>query len=203
MKTSAGNLKLIGWRTGDTVSRLADSGNQAGEVGEIAMTRDLNRTVTAVRTDSGTLKLISWSDNVVLDNIARLADSGNQAGEANLIAIQPVGSGSSADLVTACRTGGGILRLISWNLRSGDGALTRLGDSGNQAGEVSLVGLTVNGAVCVTAVRTASGDLKLISWENIHGWRQDHSPSRQRQPGWCSQRDLHGRRGYGSSDRER
>jgi hypothetical protein len=166
VRDSAGNLKLIGWRTGDTVSRLADTQGQAGGVSEIAMTRNLNLTVTAVRTDEETLKLISWNDGVTLDSITRLADSGNQAGAASLIAIQPVGSFSSADLVTACRTAEGTLKLISWNLQSGNGALTRLGDSGDQAGEVGLIALTLipNGNGYVTAVRDSGGNLKLISW---------------------------------------
>jgi hypothetical protein len=169
VRTGAGDLKLIGWSTGgDTVSRLDDSGTQAGEVSEIAMTRNLNITVTAVRTGSGTLKLISWDDNVDLSPINRLKDSANQAGKATQIAIQPVGTGTEADLVTACRDGAGILKLISWNLQSGDGALTRLGDSQNKAGAISLVDmtgrLTVNRNIIVTAVRNASGDLLLISW---------------------------------------
>jgi hypothetical protein len=166
VRTGAGNLKLIGWSTGGaTVSRLDDSANQAGEVSEIAMTRNLNRTVTAVRTGSGTLRLISWSDNSDLSNINRLKDSANQAGEATRIAIQPVGVASEADLVTACRTGAGILRLISWNLQSSDGTLTRLGDSQNKAGAISLVDLlTVSRNIVVTAVRNASGNLLLISW---------------------------------------
>ena len=170
MRTAAKDLKLIRWSTGgNTVSRLADSGNQAGEVSEISMTREKGLLVTAVRTASNTLKLISWRDHTLmvrpLTNITRLKDSGNQAGEASLIAIQPVGiSGSNVKLVTACRTGKGILRLISWNLDSGDGTLTRLGDSGNQADEVSLIALTTRDDICITAVRTAGGTLKLISW---------------------------------------
>ena len=57
VKTGAGNLKLINWRTGNTVARVSDSGNQAGEVSGIAVTRNLNRTVTAVRNGSGNLNL--------------------------------------------------------------------------------------------------------------------------------------------------
>jgi hypothetical protein len=167
VRTDAGNLKLIGWSTGGaTVSRQDDSANQAGAVSEIAMTRSRNIPVTAVRTANGTLKLISWDDNIDLSSINRLKDSANQAGEATRIAIQPVGLGREAELVTACRTGSGILKLISWNLQRGDGALTRLGDSQNKAGAISLVDMTtvMRGNIIVTAVRNASGDLKLISW---------------------------------------
>jgi hypothetical protein len=167
VRASDGDLKLIGWRTGDTVSRLVDSGNQAGDVSEIAMTRNLNRTVTAVRTAERTLKLISWNDGTTLNSITRLADSGNQAGAASLITIKPVGSFSSADLVTAYRTGANTLKLISWGLQSGNGALTRLGDSSDQAGEVvGLIALTQipNGNGYVTAVQDSIGNLKLITW---------------------------------------
>jgi len=165
VKTDGGKLKLIAWRTGDTVSRLADSGDQ-GAVGEIAMTRNLNRTVTAVSTGSGTLKLISWNDGSGSTKPIPLLDSGDQ-GKASLIAIQPAPSGSAAELVTAHRAEDGKLKLIAWNLQGGNGAFTRLGDSGDRAdpeGQVDRIALTVNGNVCVTAVGTSGGHLKLISW---------------------------------------
>src|ERR1700687_3246533 len=39
VRTGAGKLKLINWRTGDIpVARVSDSGNQAGEVSRIAIT---------------------------------------------------------------------------------------------------------------------------------------------------------------------
>lgn len=166
VRTGSGNLELINWRTGDTVARVSDSGNQAGEVHGIAITRNLNRTVTAVRNGSGNLELISWDDGSGQGNITRLADSGNQAGAVGWFAIQPLyRADTAADLVTAVETGANTLKLITWNLDSGSGALTRLGDSGNQAGEVSMIAASVlSGNIVVTAVRNGSGNLELITW---------------------------------------
>jgi len=175
VRTGSGNLKLINWRTGGTdgVARLADSSNQAGEVSEIALTRGLAGTVTAVRTGSGNLKLIAWDDGLGQGPIQRLTDSSNQAGEATLINIQPVDPiGGEADLVTAVRTGAGNLKLIAWEAKQG-GPIKRLGDSGDQAGKVKLIALSMPQRppgipdapfIALTAVRTASGKLKLITW---------------------------------------
>jgi hypothetical protein len=39
VRNGSGNLELINWRTGPTITRQSDSGNQAGAVSEIATTR--------------------------------------------------------------------------------------------------------------------------------------------------------------------
>ncbi len=166
VRTQAGNLKLINWQTGGpTVSRGPDSGEQAGAVSAIAVTRVRNRTITAVRDGGGNLMLISWDDGLGTGPITRLDDSEGQAGAVSVIAVHPV-PGSNADLVTAVRTGAGKLKLITWQVSLG-GQLTRLGDSGEQAGEVSLIkvaSVSQRSGIVVTAVRTASGTLKLITW---------------------------------------
>jgi hypothetical protein len=165
VRTGSGDLKLINWETGDQseVKRLAEA--SAGEVSEIALTRNLNRTVTAVRDGSGDLLLISWDDGVGEGPISRLKDTDGAAGAASLIDIQPVLSGTVANLVTSVRTGAGNLKLITWQLNSVDGDLTRLGDSRDQAGEVGVIAASVQHNVVVTAVRTGSGTLKLIAWK--------------------------------------
>jgi len=166
VKTGSGILKLINWGTGGpaSVSRTGDSDDQAGEVSGIAVTRNRNLTVTAVRDGSSDLLLISWNDSTGSGNIARLHDTHGQAGEASLIAIKPGPSKTAADLITAVRTGAGNLKLISWQLDGSTGKITRLGDSGDQAGEVGLIALSLQDNFMVTAVRTGSGNLKLISW---------------------------------------
>jgi len=166
VRTGSGRLRLISWQAGAAgpISRLADSGNLAGDASSIDITRAGSRMVTACRTASGDLKLISW--NVASSGaISRRGDSGSQAGAATAIKIVAV---SNTLLVTACRTGSGILRLISWRLNT-NGSLTRLGDSGNAAGgvsEVALLRLPRVGSTerLVTSVRDSDGDLKLIVW---------------------------------------
>jgi hypothetical protein len=165
VRDGSGNLKLISWRTGDATSRVDDSDNQAGAVTEIALTRAVNLAVTAVRAGDGTLKLISWRTGNRLDQISRAADSDNQAGAATRIAAVSIGGASQADVVTPVRTASGNLRLISWNVTNAGGAtITRLGDSRDQAGEVSLIAASVNQNIILTAVRAGDGNLKLIAW---------------------------------------
>jgi hypothetical protein len=163
VRADSGKLLLIGWQTENGITRRADSGTQAGEAEEIALTLMGRRAVTAVRTGAGRLMLISWNAAPGLGSITRLRDSANAAGEATLIASAGLGESM---LITACRAGNGRLLLISWRLNA-DGSFTRLADSGSQAGEVSVVALTTIGGLAgtaVTAVRTASGTLKLIGW---------------------------------------
>jgi len=161
VKTFGGDLKLIGWRTGDTVSRLVDSDNQAGAVSEIALGDARGHTITAVRDGSGNLKLISWDVDIARDKIIRLADSGDQGDDARGIAATGV---TGFFLVTAHRTGANRLKLISWGVGL-NGAITRLGDSGDQPDVVDAIALVeLPGSRCLTAVREG-GNLKLISWE--------------------------------------
>jgi hypothetical protein len=161
VRTAAGNLKLINWRTDGTVSRLADSNNHAGAVSEIALGGARGYLITAVRDGSGNLKLISW-DTDFQNKIIRVADSGNQGEAASRIAATGV---TGFFLVTAHRTRAGRLKLISWGVDL-NGAIRKRGDSGDQpevANATAIVELP--GSRCLTAVRDGSGNLKLISWE--------------------------------------
>ena len=140
--------------------RREDSGSQAGGVSEIdtAESSDGQRVVNAVRTLSGTLRLIVWD----ADQLARIGDSGDQAGEATL--IQVARNRNSDRCVTACRTSIDNLKLISWDVSSTGTA--RRGDSGDQAGAVAIVRLAaVSNDFFVTAVRVRDGtQMLLIGW---------------------------------------
>ena len=70
----------------------------------------------------------------ILD-LARMNDSGDLAGGVSEIAAV---TGAGAMMVTAVRTAGGRLRLISWQLNTA-GPVTRLGDSGDAAGGASNI----------------------------------------------------------------
>ncbi|WP_427017123.1 hypothetical protein ACQCSX_00135 [Pseudarthrobacter sp. P1] len=167
VRTGSGSLKLINWSTGGPgpVTRDSDSDGQAGAVSAIAVTRNRNLTVTAVRDGSGDLLLISWDDGIGAGPIARLKDTHGKAGAASIVTIVPGPSKTAADLVTAVRAGNGSLKLISWSLDNATGTMTRLGDSGDQAGAVSLIAVSVpTPNVVLTAVRAGNGNLKLISW---------------------------------------
>jgi hypothetical protein len=143
------------------VLRRGDSANLAGTSREIVLANRSGRNLlTAVRTASKKLKLISWRVNTN-GSVSRQGDSRNLAGTASHIDLARV---SSTRFVAACRTSSGNLKLISWNVSTG-GSITRRGDSGNQAGTASrikIAALSTN--LLVTACRTADGDLKLITW---------------------------------------
>jgi astacin (peptidase family M12A) len=171
VQTGGGKLKLIMWTVSSVggITRVSDSGDQAGEASHIAIAAG-QRAVTAVRTGAGKLKLISW--DLVNDQIQRAGDSGAQAGEASVIQIINL---TPTLFLTGCRSGSGRLLLISWTLNP-DGSLTRLEDSGNQAGEVSeislslvrpRVGTAVPTALVATTVRTGSGNAMVITWQVV------------------------------------
>lgn len=167
-RTGSGKLKLISWSvnlSGSTINRIGDSGNQAGKATMIKIVAlSSTRFVTACRTSSGKLKLITWRLNNN-GSITRLQDSDAAAGavsEISMIRIPKPGFGSR--VVTSVRTRSGKLKLIVWDITSA-GTVTRRGDSGNQAGKATMIeSVRASTGHVVVACRTASGKLKLISW---------------------------------------
>ena len=164
VKNGSGNLELIGWLSPPAqtvVTRISDSGSQAGEIGEVALAIIDRTAITAVRSGSNNLLMILWDVPAGMASIARIWDSGTSAGEASNIAMTVVGANL---VVTAVRNGSGNLELISWQFET-DGTLSRLHDSGSQAGAVSWVTITtVDSLNVITAVRNGSGDLEVIGW---------------------------------------
>jgi hypothetical protein len=68
-------------------------------------------------------------------------------------------------VITAVRDGSGNLKLITWRISSDGKSITRLRDSGQEAGAVSLVDIALAGNKgFITAVRDSVGRLKLIGW---------------------------------------
>jgi hypothetical protein len=83
-------LELIAWRCApaDTeVTRVSDSGSQAGSIGEVALSVIGRTAITAVRNGSGNLFMILWDVPLGLGSITRTWDSGTTAGEASRIAM--------------------------------------------------------------------------------------------------------------------
>jgi hypothetical protein len=145
-----------------TIIRKGDSNNLAGIVSEISAIRhQLTQVITAVRTQSNTLKLISWrlKDDSNFERTSPSAGPGVEAGEASSIDIA-----RGAKYVTSHRAGNGRLTLTSWNITN-EGAITRLRDSGTLAGEATNIKIVaISGPLFVTACRAGNGRLKLISW---------------------------------------
>lgn len=174
MQNGSGNLELIGWiYKGGQMTRAGTA--TAGTAENVALALMGRRAVTAVRSGSNNLLLISWDVPSGLESITRLHDSTGMAGEASHIAITPI---NSSMLATALRDGSGDLLLISWRLNA-DGSFTRLGDSHGQAGAVDLVTATsIGNNIVVTAVRNGSGDLELIAWRVSEDGKTIHRQNR-------------------------
>jgi hypothetical protein len=73
--------------------------------------------------------------------IVRRSDSGDLAGEVQSIAVPYSGSFLSQS-VTAVITKSGNLRLINWQVDA-SGQVTRIADSGTQAGQVSAISIAM------------------------------------------------------------
>ncbi len=97
----------------------------------------------------------------ILD-LSRMHDSDDLAGFVGEIAAEDVVDAGRL-VVTAVRTAGGRLKLISWRVDP-SGAIARLRDSKDQAGVASSIDICKVGTSYVTAFRTADGKLRLISW---------------------------------------
>jgi 1-phosphatidylinositol phosphodiesterase len=172
LRTAAGRLRLVSWKiapSGTSIARKGDSGDQAGDASQIAIAgMGPSLFVTACRTASGRLLLISWKLEADGD-LKRLADSGDQAGDAGEISLCRV---SGSRLVTAIRDGGRDLRLIAWAVSS-SGALQRLGDTGDRAGEASRIQCVAGpDGLLISSCRDASHELKLITWRMVDGGKQ-------------------------------
>jgi hypothetical protein len=164
-RTEAGRLLLISWSTsGNQINRGGDSGDAAGSASLIrilALTSTLF--VTACRDSGGNLMLMSWQ----LDggSIRCLADSGTQAGavaEISLVQLRQVGS--DHQVATSVRDRSDRVLTIVW-IVAADGKISRLGDSGTQMGEGSLIQSAIHPTTGLLAVscRTAAGTLTVIT----------------------------------------
>lgn len=232
VRTSSGRLKLILWRLNEdgSISRLSDSGNQAGEVTEISIARgstdEEELVVTAVKTITGRIKLISW--RVANDGIDRLEESSNPGRFGSNVRILYMhgtniitsivgrlsfflfrsrvfrirswwlnGSGNieqrdnhysfetikrESDIsvhflpgndfvISAHQTFDNDLKLVKWHVDSDfNRTISRIGDSGNQAGYVRLISMSeqlddiVGVPRIITCVKTKSNRLMLIAW---------------------------------------
>jgi len=166
------NLLLIRWRVDDRggIRRIADSHGQAGRASSVSVADVGRRVVTAFRSSTKNLMLISWDTDD--DKLTRVKDSAQQAGSAMQIKI--IGLTDNRCL-TVCRTDDQHRRLllILWVLNP-DGSFERLGDSGSQAGEASDIAVTsvgrttdpTPGILVATAVRAApeTGRVRVIVW---------------------------------------
>jgi pimeloyl-ACP methyl ester carboxylesterase len=159
---SNGQLLIVCWRLNDdgSLDRLAS--NQAGKVLDFELVSLPNRwLVTPVRAADGTLRLITWRASDT--SVTRKADSGTMAGKVQDVHAAVDGFGN---VITAVKDSSKNLKLISWKIATqGSGNVTRLGDSGGQAGRTEGHGISKVGDHMVTAVRGNNARLKVIAWQ--------------------------------------
>jgi hypothetical protein len=167
---SDSKLKLIAWRvppTGNSVTRIGDSGTQAGQCDLVDMAASTgDRFIAGVRTTDGNLRLIAWQVKTSDGSIQRLTDSANRIGAVSLISMCPSPEGNG-NVVVAFRNEHGNLMVENWGFDS-SGKLQRHGDV--TAGAISAVAVgDMSGSRVWTAVRDSNGNLKVIIWQITPG----------------------------------
>ena len=133
VRAGDGRLKMILWQLGANgqLVRRSDATGQTGKVRQhtvttVQSTGDRSVLVSAVTTEAGELKLITW-DVTREGAIRRVPQTGGEAGAATSLAVvagpllstlPALGLGDSFAIVTALRAGNGNLLLISWRATS-------------------------------------------------------------------------------------
>jgi hypothetical protein len=173
-RASSGNLLLVSWEVGatGTISRRGDSRTAAGvdragdarNIRIVALSDTLF--VTAVRTESHKLLLITWR----LDRsneLIRIGDSGDAAGEAqeiSLVSASPSPSGNHR-VVTAVRGGDSNLLMISWSVSPDGTSVRRLSFDHAQAGGASMIQMVMTSPNrLVTSLQASDRNLLVIAW---------------------------------------
>jgi hypothetical protein len=168
--TPASKLVLSTWKVdAGSITKLADSGNVMGKADFAqAVKTDTGHVVVVCRDASSKLLLIPFK---VADDgapITRLSGLEGHAGKIREVSAAPRPYG----LLTAVISDKGQILLIKWGINA-DGALERLGDSGDQAGQGSQLSVTAlpfaaQATVC-TAARDGSAKLLPITWDDVDG----------------------------------
>jgi hypothetical protein len=169
-KNGAGKLVLSLWRVGSgSVEPVADSGQQIGEgdFGQVVVAPS-GHLVVVCRDAENRLTLIPFEIDADGTGLRRIAGAEARAGKVLEVAATRRGYG----LLTSVINASGNILLIKWSVDP-DGRISRLGDSGDQAGKGSQLSLaalpfTEKATVC-TAVCNGSGKLLPITWDDSDG----------------------------------
>ncbi|MEM8963768.1 MAG: M23 family metallopeptidase [Acidobacteriota bacterium] len=165
IRTQFGNHKVIAWRVDPEAGVIQRRGEEpGGAVDALAITNTFAfpGAVTAVQTNTNHLELSTievQNNGWALNRIDTYTDDAIEDVDIARVGYTP----NFQDLVvTASRTSGGSLELISWAIHPA-GAITRLDDiSAGTVGEVELA--VMSDQHVVTSVTDAGGELKLIAW---------------------------------------
>jgi hypothetical protein len=176
-KNSVGNLKLVFYHLDayGALHRIADSGNQAGNVQQIAIAQyNTNHVMTAVKNSDGNLQMIPWV--IQEESIQRQNGDGPEfneplAGAVQEIDMAPLGIAHPLfkHVVTAVRTAEGNLRLIAWGVDTA-GNLIRRGTSENVVAPATKINVewSTTASRIITSVRDSDGNLRIIAWRVLN-----------------------------------
>jgi hypothetical protein len=148
---------------------MADSAEQMGEsdLSQVVLA-PTGHLVVVCRDADGDLLLIPFTTNADGADITRIDGGEGRAGQIRELAATPRPYG----VLTALISDSGNVLLIKWGIDAA-GTLQRLGESGTQAGEGSVISVTAlpfaDKATICTAVRNGSGDLLPIIWDDVDG----------------------------------
>jgi Astacin (Peptidase family M12A) len=170
VRAGNGELKVITWAVSSVNSTIIRRGDSEGQIGVATQIQSaispFGHLVLSCKTDgSNKLLLISLNVSPTGRQINRITDTHGKAGAIGVNALVA----RSYGFVSAVSDGNGNLLLIKWNINS-SGQFTRIGDSGSQAGAVSVISLksfTNNpDAPLCTSVKDGSGNPLLITWDD-------------------------------------
>lgn len=168
VRLTDGRLKLIAWETsnnGATITRRGDATTDAiTDVALVSRGSGGKFLLTAARDTNGKLRMQSWEIDQGGDLVKELATA--HAGAVSDVDVAGV-SNPNRSAVVACRTSGGRLKLITWELDPDGKQITRLaGALAGRASNISIAGTSEGSRdFFVTACALSNGDLRLINWE--------------------------------------
>jgi hypothetical protein len=141
------------------IMRYGESGDIREFATELAITKTReNQLLTAIRTQEGRLKLISWQVRRE-GSILPLSDSGESGQEVTNITLA-----RGKQIITAYSTDSKNLQLASWAVKK-DGAIEHIKGSSPQPEVVNEIKIAmISNTVFVTVCRTNEDYMKLISW---------------------------------------
>lgn len=164
VRTSAGDLRVTGWSINNLGQISALGHYTGGKIYDVAQTQVGQRAVSAVRTASGALKLITFKIKFNGD-MERQGDSGNQAGSIKDVDIV---SNSSFRVITSVKQPNNTMKLISWQVKWNGDILRK--ETSPTVGPIISQSLAVGNTSqyssdFYTGVRAQDGKLNLRLWD--------------------------------------
>jgi|GEM_PF-5090566 len=159
------NLKMIAFKVTPTGGFVRVADHDAGKISALEMTTTGGadkKAITAVRLESGDLKLIAWDILVANDGTTSIVRLGQaSAGEVSALSISRARNFNG--VFTAVRCCGNNLKVIPWTVSSNGQTITR-GESGTAGSVQSGLSVAPLAQGVAAAVRDSEGNLRVITW---------------------------------------